>query len=360
MYNFRLSLLEVFVQRGIDIVVVAPRDDYSDRFAAAGITFIATNKLKAQGKNPIADFMLYTELKEILNSVRPHLIFSYTIKPNIYGILAAKSLGIPAIAVITGLGYGISNGGLMKSVVERLYRFSLRNALKTWFLNEEDEAYFVQKKIVKRKNSRIIPGEGIAIDYFLRKSPYPDGKTTIFIYTGRLLFDKGVGDFVEAIRVLKSEGWDVKGELLGFTDTQNPSAVPLDTVSYWQQEGYIEYLGYTDDVRPFLERAHCMVFPSYYSEGIPRCLLEAASMEIPAITTDHVGCRDVVVDGQTGFLNKPKDTLSLIGRMKSFVNLSREERIEMGEKARHHVHEKYAEKLIHDIYIKQVAEILQL
>ncbi len=360
MYNFRMSTLTMLQRLGAEIVVIAPPDDYSGRFSAFGIQFIPLAKLKAKSKNPLADYQLYRELTTVFKRVKPHLLISYTIKPNTYGILAAKSLRIPSIAVITGLGYGIAKGGMMRMMVENLYRFSLKYASKIWFLNADDQSYFLKKRILPTDVSVVIPGEGISTDHFRRKSAYPVEATTKFIYSGRLLYDKGVGDFVEAIRVLKRERADIEGMLLGFTDTLNPSAVSFATVEAWEKEGVVRYLGKTEDVRPYIERAHCVVFPSYYSEGIPRCLLEAGSMEVPAITTDHVGCREVVVDEATGFLTKPKDITSLIEGMRKFARMSVDERIRMGKTARQRVACHYGEEIIHDIYVKQIVEILRV
>ncbi|WP_176146126.1 glycosyltransferase family 4 protein [Parapedobacter luteus] len=359
MYNFRISTLTMLQKLGAEVIVIAPPDDYSVRFSSFGIRFVPLYRLKAKGTNPLADFRLYQEFIAVFKRIEPHLLISYTIKPNIYGILAARSLHIRSIAVITGLGYGIAKGGIMRAMVERLYRFSLRHASSVWFLNKDDHAYFTDRRMLGLAASKVIPGEGISVEHFKRKVAYPDGETTKFIYSGRLLYDKGVADFVEAIRVLRKEGLAVEGVLLGFTDTLNPSAISSDTVEAWEREGVIRYLGKTSDVRPFIEQIHCMVFPSYYSEGIPRCLLEAASMEVPAITTDHVGCREVVIDNTTGFLTTPKDIASLVAGMRRFAQLPTEERVSMGKAARDRVVQHYRDQFIHAIYVQQINEILQ-
>lgn len=357
MYNFRLNLLNLLIHQGAEVIVLAPYDDYADRFAGLGIGFRSISKLKAQGANPIDDVLLYLEFKRIFRDIAPDMVFTYTIKPNIYGILAANRLNIPAVAVVTGLGHGISKGGIITAIIKRLYKTSLSRTVKTWFLNRDDCAYFVNERIAKSEKTQVIPGEGVDMECFNRKNTYPDHEPVQFLYVGRLLYEKGVGEFVEAINRLKERGLKVKGELLGFTDTLNPTAVTLSTVKAWDESGIIDYLGKTDDVRPYLEQVHCLVFPSYYSEGIPRCLLEAASMEIPAITTDHVGCRDVVADGETGYLCQPKDVDSLFEQMLRFMELPAHEKKAMGQKARQLVARQFSETVVFDAYIRQITDI---
>jgi len=360
MYNFRLGIMHMLRRRGADVTVIAPVDEYSDRFAESGIRFVEIKKLRAKGTNPLADLALFFELRRTLRSIRPHLMFSYTIKPNIYGILAAKSLNVPSIAVITGLGHGIAKGGFTTFVIERLYRFSLQRAVSTWFLNTEDQSYFHEKRIIRSSNSLVIPGEGIDMNHFMRIKPYPEQEPCKFLYIGRLLYEKGVSEFVQAIKLLKAAGENIVGELLGFADTSTPTSISLKTVKSWENEGIIRYLGHTADVRPFLEDTHCLVFPSYYNEGIPRVLLEAGSMEIPAITTDNVGCREVVTDLYTGFLCKPKNVESLASKMKVFLGLSYRERVDMGRNARRRVSERYSEEFIHHIYLDGIASMFNL
>lgn len=359
MYNFRRGLLSALISKGVTVYVLAPFDAYAARLESIGVQYKPLKHLAARGFNPVTDMRLLLEIRRLLRSIRPDLVFTYTVKPNIYGVIAAASSRFPVIAVITGLGYGLAQPGLLSTIVRMLYAVSLKRAEAVWFLNAEDLSYFCKNRSLNRERAELIPGEGVDVGYFNRTVPFPTGLPVRFLYAGRLLYDKGVGEFVEAVERLRREGLPVAGALLGFTDVANPSAVSRETVDRWEVDGRIEYWGETDDVRPFLQRASCLVFPSYYSEGIPRCLLEAGSMAIPAITTDHVGCRDVVVDGETGYLVAPRDVTSLAEKMRAFVALSDEEKLRMGEKARERVTSLFSEKQILAIYCREIARFVR-
>ena len=359
MYNFRQGLIKMLIAAEAEVYVIAPYDEYACKLKALGVHFRRLLRLQAQGVNPLNDYLLYRELKNTLRAIRPDFLFTYTIKPNIYGVLAASALNIPVVAVVTGLGHGFSKGGMVTYAIKKLYRFSLKRAAKVWFLNKDDLTRFIADGILDKRKLKLIPGEGIDPEHFKRHSPYPENAPVKFLYSGRMLYEKGVEDFVNAVTALKGRGRHVVGELLGFTDMQNPSAITMETVQLWEKQHIIRYLGSTDDVRPYLEKTSCLVFPSYYSEGIPRCLLEAASMEVPAITTDSTGCRDVVDDGETGYLTRPKDVEHLVKKMETFMELSLADKEVMGKKAREKVRKYFSEEQVLNIYIHQINEITQ-
>jgi len=359
MYNFRLGLMKLLVQQGAQIYVIAPYDQYADRFSAFSIQYVCLSRLQAQGKNPVSDYLLYRELKLALKEIEPDMVFTYTIKPNIYGVLAATALGIPSVAIVTGLGHGFSKGGWITEIIKILYRHAIKHTVSTWFLNDEDFNFFVKERLVAAENALVLRGEGVDVAYFKRRTLYPEGAPVKFLYIGRLLYEKGVEDFVHALRLLREQGVDVIGELLGFTDVATPSAVSRETVDSWIGQGWIQYLGATDDVRTYLENTHCLVFPSYYSEGVPRCLMEGASMEVPAITTNHTGCKEVVDDGETGFLCEPRNVHSLHKKMIKFIQASHEERIKMGRQAREKVEREFSEERVFHVYLAQIHRIFK-
>ncbi|SEL59213.1 glycosyltransferase family 4 protein [Parapedobacter koreensis] len=360
MYNFRLGVMKMLASYGAEIYVVAPYDDYADKFAAFSIQFKPLTCLNAKGTNPLGDYLLYRELRQILKIIRPDFLFTYTIKPNIYGLLATKSLQIPTIAVITGLGHGLAKKGILSAVIKMFYRFALKHSVKTWFLNNDDLTFFIKNNILTEQKTLLLSGEGVDIEYFRRFVPYPDDKTVKFLYTGRFLYEKGVEDFVKAIEQLKQRGLQVEGELLGFANVLNPSAIKIETIRLWESKQIIRYLGATDDVRPYLENTNCLVFPSYYNEGMPRCLLEAASMEVPAITTNTIGCREVVKDGETGYLTEPKDVSSLVAKMEAFVRLPLVYKKEMGKNARKKVEKDFSEVKILAVYLEQLIKVMHV
>src|SRR5690606_3254480 len=308
----------------------------------AKIQMVHLRKLRASSANPFNEWAFYRELLTVYQQWQPDLIFHYTIKPNIYGVLAAKKLGIPTIAVTTGLGYVFTNRNLISLIGRWLYRYAMPNADRIWFLNREDQASFRMQIHLQPEKMQLLPGEGIDTISFKRRTPI-DFNDTVFIFTGRMLYEKGVEVLVSAVRRLREKGYIFTCLLLGFTDIKNPSAIPREQLDRWQEEGLVTYLGSTDDVQPELEKANCFVFPSYYSEGVPRSLLEAASLEMPIITTDNVGCRDVVDDGMTGFIAAPKSIHSLTDKMEQFLNLSISEKAKMGQLGRSKVETAFGE-----------------
>lgn len=358
MHNFRLGLMKALLARGCQVFVAAPYDFYIDKMTDVGIEVICLEKLRASGANPFNEWAFYRELLAVYKLYKPDLIFHYTIKPNIYGVLAAKKLGIPTIAVTTGLGYVFTNRNLVSLAGRWLYRYALPKANAVWFLNREDLAGFRMHIGLPQHKTQLLPGEGIDTSVFERRTAI-DFTNTVFIFTGRMLYEKGVELLVSSVKQLRKKDHRFSCLLLGFLDIENPSAIPREKLVQWEEEGLVNYLGSTDNVRPYLEKANCFVFPSYYSEGIPKSLLEAASMEMPIITTDNVGCKDVVEDGKTGFLAQPKSVASLTEKMERFLNLPVEEKIKMGKLGREKVRTVFDEYHVISIYLHSITSILE-
>ena len=351
MVRFRLDLFRA-LKEDYEIVVVAPPDDQVPRLETAGLRFIPLQQLAAKGMNPVQDFRLYRELKTIYRREQPAVIFHYTPKPNIYGSLAAAAAGIPAVAVVTGLGYTFLNGWLLRQVASGLYRFALRHARQVWFLNRADRDLFLQRWLVKPAKASLLPGEGVNTHETYRPDgippALPPAGTTRFLLIGRLLYDKGVREFVEAARRLRATHPEARFMLLGYLHIKNPSAVSAEQLDEWVAEGCVEYLGSTDDVRPYIASADCVVLPSY-REGMSTTLQESAAMARPLIATDIPGCRELVNNGVTGFLCKPRDAGSLAQQMARFLRLSRAEQQQMGIAGR--------QKMTDEFSIKQVVAI---
>ncbi|RFS23941.1 glycosyltransferase family 1 protein [Chitinophaga silvatica] len=356
MFNFRLSLMLYLKEKGYEVMVAAPMDNYADRFKNYDISYFQISHLKAKGKNPLEEIRLYNELAEIYKKAAPGLIFHYTVKPNIYGSLVAKKLGIPSIAVTTGLGYIFGTRNLISLIAKKLYRFSLKNAKEVWFLNKEDKESFIDHNIIEKEKTFVLPGEGIDTQRFkaaTNEVPVTSRKFR-FIMSGRMLYEKGVADFVEASKILKTEGYDFESCLLGFVDVANPGAISREQIMEWEKANIIRYLGVTDNVISHLSTSDCFILPSYYREGIPRAIMEAASLEIPVITTDNVGCKDVVDDGETGFLCKVKNPVDLAEKMKQMLLLPGEKRSEFGRNARKKMLAEFSQDKIVDIYLNKI------
>jgi glycosyltransferase involved in cell wall biosynthesis len=341
LYNFRFDLIRHLLQR-FEVLIVAPRDGFVSELENAGCSYLEI-RFNNRSENPLKDYILYRSLKKIYREEKPDFIFHYVIKPNIYGTLAAADCGIPSVAVITGLGYTFDKKNLLNRIVSFLYRKSLKKATEVWFLNREDADVFIDRKLVAADKIKILPGEGINTEYFFPQihKPVARSKNFRFLMATRLLKSKGISIYMEAARRLKMKNPEIRFELIGFFEKNHPDSITEHELRYWKKKGVIEYDGFARDVRPFLRQADCFIFPSFYHEGIPRCLLEAASMELPIITSRTTGCREVVEDGHNGFLCEVNLVSDLIEKMEKMMGLTSTQRMEMGKMGRSLVLEKF-------------------
>lgn len=352
MYNFRRNILVECVSKGYEIYVLAPEDSmYEQLITGLGCKFIPI-VLERKGKNPIKEVSLYLQYKRILKAIRPDGCFFYTIKPNIYGSFAAASLGIPYVPVTTGLGYIFNVDNLLNKIVKFLYKKAFRKACQVWFLNNDDLASFVDEKIIPFEKAKVLKGEGIDVEHFEVHADMV--QQPVFLLLARMLWDKGVGIYVEAAKIIKEKYPQARFQLLGAVDDENPMGISLTQLEDWNKKGYVEYLGVTDDVRPYIYQSSCVVLPSYYREGIPFCLMEGAAAGKPLITTINTGCREVVEDGYNGFLCKTKDVDSLVEAMDRFLLLDAHERTQMGLNGRQKMMREFGIDVIKDVYAEAI------
>jgi glycosyltransferase involved in cell wall biosynthesis len=347
-FNFRLGVIRQLRDEGFEVIVVAPKDEFSAKLIAEGFKYLHID-IDNYGINPLRDVRTVFQLMHIYRKYNPDFIFHYTIKPNIYGSLAAWRCGIPSVAVTTGLGHLFTfKNGLVRFLTLWLYRIAAKLSQEVWFLNDSDRAHFIKKGIVSAKKAFLLESEGVNLKWFkpLEKPEKHIGHRVRFLFAGRLLRDKGVFEFAEAARILSAKYPNAEFELLGFINPENVNSVTPEQIEEWQKQEILTYLGETDDVRQVLSACSCLVFPSFYGEGISRILLEAAAMGKPIITTDNTGCREVVIDGVTGFLTEPRSTSDLIAKLENFIRLSPEDRLTMGRAARKNIEEKFDENRI--------------
>jgi len=348
LYNFRMGLIRALQEQGYNIVLIAPKDDYSDRLEGLGCKHYHIN-IDNKGTNPIEDTKLLYHFYKLFKTIKPDMILIYTIKPNIYGSIVSKLLNIPTINVIAGLGTVFLNDNLSSKVARWLYKVSL-NGNRVLFENEDDCEEFLAKNLVKKYQTTLIPGSGINTEAFQPKHTSYKHKNLTFLLIARLIKDKGVVEYIEAIKSIRTKYPNVKFKILGSYYFGNPSSISEEEVKEWVDEGLIEYLGYTDAVLEEIEKADCIVLPSY-REGLSRVLLEGASMSKPIITTDVTGCRDVVDDGENGYLVPIKDSKSLSIAIEKMIALSEEDREIMGQKGRIKVIKEFDEKIVIKHYL---------
>lgn len=371
--NFRSGLILSLIENGYDVVAVAPIDEHSSKLRDMGCKYIEI-PMEQKGKSPFVDALLFSRFLLTILKHRPAFFLSYTIKPNIYGSIAANLLKVKTINNIAGLGTIFEKSGFLSYLVKALYRISLRHSNCVFFQNEDDLALFKNAGLVSESQASLLPGSGVNLTFFQPSSNtnrYRDddliralnakadySRICIeFIMVARLLWSKGVGEYVEVARRLGKIYPEVKFNLLGFLEDKNPNAIDEITLKSWISEGFINYLGSTDDVRPYVLNSDCVVLPSYYMEGTPKSLLEAAAMAKPIITTDWVGCRNVVDQGVNGFLCKPKDVDDLEMKMREMIELGFDERYEMGKNSRAKAEQKFDENSVISAYIEKLKKI---
>ena len=346
--NFRGGLVRALKRAGYEPVVVAPVEAAAEERMAALRVERRSVVMQRSGLNPLADLQLLLEYRQILRNARASAFLGFTIKPNIYGCLAARWAGVPAIANISGLGTVFIKEGPLLAFVTRLYRAALSGAAVVFFQNPDDLDLFVERRMVRRDQARLLPGSGVDLERFV-PAPPPAGPP-VFLLIGRMLGDKGVREFAEAARLLRVELPDARFQLLGPIDEGNRTAISPAELDAWVRAGTVEYLGTAEDVRPFIEAATAVVLPSY-REGLPRSLLEAAAMARPLIAADVPGCREVVHDGETGLLCEVRDSASLAAAMKRMAELPDSERLAMGDAARRMVEERFSEAAVIHAYL---------
>lgn len=359
--RFRMSLIKALLKNGCEVIVASPPDQYSREIVDAGVKFFPWH-VAPGGKNLVTELRAVYSLRRILESQQPDLCINYTIKSVLYGSMAAVGTNIPLLSVITGLGYAFLNDSATAIMARILYKFLLKRSRRVMFLNQQDLHEFTRRRLVDPVLSGILPGEGVDTDFYRPDEigiddPKSTQRNFIFLMVSRLLADKGVLEFVEACRMLKRDGYAIEGLLLGDTDSKNPSAVPKAQLDIWIKDGCIRHLGKTTDVRGRLKEADCIVLPSY-REGIPRALLEASSMALPVIATEVPGCSDVVINGLTGLLCRPRDAVDLARTMEIMLKFPQVQRVDMGCSGRSYVVEKFSDGIVLERYFDVLAEIL--
>jgi len=342
MMNFRLGLMTELTKQ-YEVVMVTPEDCDLKPLKGTAIRFVPI-QVDCKGQNPIRDGRLLSQLKQIYGQEGFDFVFHYTIKPIIYGSIAASSLGIKHIDVITGLGYSFIKRNWLFYLSCWMHNYALRNTTAVWFLNQDDCDSFVKWHLIAPNKTHVIHGEGVNTDFF-HATREPEEPFS-FLHCGRMLRSKGVELYVKAAERLKHDYPSVRWLLLGPLDALNPDAIRPSEMEAWVRSGVVEYLGVTSDVRPYLERCSCMVLPSYYMEGVPRSLMEAAAMERTIIATDSVGCKDVVLDGINGLLCEKRSVDSLVAAMRKILDLPADKLHCMGKKGRELMLRKFDEKII--------------
>lgn len=342
---------------GFEPVVLAPIDENADILAARGVR-VYSLPIARSGMNPLTDLALLLRYFRLLREIKPAAYCGFTIKPNVYGAIAARAAGVPAINNVTGLASPFLSQGLVWAIADKLYRFAFRRSFRVFFHNQDDRDFCVGQGIVRDSQARVIPGSGVDLKRFSPVEPHGSnaGRSLTFLFVGRLILHKGIREFVEAARMVKARSPDTRFQILGNPDPGNPTSVSADELAGWVREDVIEHLGEHDDVRPFVAEADCIVLPSY-REGMPRTLLEAGAMAKPAIAADVPGCRQAIEDGVTGLLCEARSAVGLAQAISKAVDMERPELQAMGRRGRERIERGFSESKVVDAYIEALAEL---
>lgn len=350
LYKFRKELIQELVKK-YEVYVSLPDGGFIPQLKEIGCKFIDTS-ISRRGTNPITDFKLLMNYKRIIKEVKPDVVLTYTIKPNIYGGLACKMSGVPYIANITGLGTAVENGGLLQKITLFLYRSALKKARCVFFQNKENQEFFIKEKIIKGDN-RLIPGSGVNLDYYMVLD-YPSDEVVNFLFIARVMKEKGIENYLDAAEYIKKKYPKTTFHILGFCEQDYENKL-----REMQDRGIIKYHGMQSDVREFHKFSHCTIHPTYYPEGMSNVLLETAACGRPIITTNRSGCREIIDNGLNGYIVEQQNSKDLIEKIESFLNLNYEDKEKMGISGRVKVEKEFNREIIVDSYVEKIEEILR-
>jgi len=358
-WNFRRGLVKALQAAGHEVLAIAPPDAYSARLESElGCRYVPI-LMENKGTNPIKDAQLTRRFLAIYKRERPDVVLHFTIKPNIYGTLAAKLAGVASINNVSGLGTVFLIENLVSKVARGLYRFAFRFPHKVFFQNNDDRELFIRYGLIRPERTGLVPGSGVDLARF-RPTPASEKQASepfTFLMVARVLYEKGIVEYFEAARQLRATlGADkVRVQLLGSLDEAGGVGVPRATFKQWLTEGNVEHLGTSDNVAEHLHRADCVVLPSY-REGTPKTLLEAAACGKPLVTTDVPGCRETVEHGRNGYLCQVRSADDLAAKLLQMAQLPPERLAVMGAASRELAEEKFDEQLVLREYLTAVAE----
>lgn len=345
-YNFRKEIVQRLVADGFEVWLSCPVGDRIDELKEMGCNYIEAD-IERHGTNPLAEIKLIRYYSSIMKDIKPDAVLSYTIKPNLYGGIAAAKLNIPYIANITGLGTAVEYEGLMQKLTLLLYKYAFRKVSCVFVQNNENKQFFVKNKISVDK-LRLIPGSGVNLDQFSLLE-YPSCNTLDFVFISRIMKKKGIEHYLEAAKYICRKYPNTRFHICGFCEEDYEKKL-----AQLQEQGIIIYHGMVRDVTTILKDCCCTIHPTYYPEGLSNVLLESCACGRPIITTDRSGCREVVDNGINGYMIKQNDTQSLIDAIEKFIGLSYDKKKEMGLNGRKKVEREFDRQIVVEAYVEEM------
>ena len=361
LYKFRKELLEALLANKHEVFISLPNGDFIAEMEQMGCKFIDT-EISRHGVNPVTDLKLLSKYVSIIKSVKPDIIFTYTIKPNVYGGFACQLCKVPYVANVTGLGTAVENGGILQKITLALYRTGLRKAKRVFFQNQANQVFMLRHKVVRGAYS-LLPGSGVNLERFA-PLPYPDETDGIhFVFISRIMREKGIEQYLDAAAHFstrhpeRSEGSSAVTTKLHFHICGFCEPEYKGKLDEYVKKGTVVYHGMVRDVREIHKITHCTIHPSFYPEGLSNVLLESCASARPIITTDRSGCKEVVDDGVNGYVVKQRDSEDLIQKIEKFLEFSHEQKMQMGLAGRAKVEREFDRKIVVDAYLEEMEKL---
>ncbi|MBE6070105.1 MAG: glycosyltransferase family 4 protein [Clostridium lundense] len=351
LHAFREELILRLLQEGHEVWLSLPDSPDNQHYLDLGCKVIPT-PIDRRGVNPIKDLKLLLAYRRIVGEVRPDIVFSYTVKPNIYGTMVTNGK-YRQICNITGVGTALINPGFIRTICIILYRISVKNCYKSFFQNTDDRDLLLHLGLVG-DNYAVLPGSGVNLDRY-RAQPYPkESRSLIFTTVGRIMKNKGVDELLAAARTIKGRYPEVRFRMIGFFDGEYESIIKKA-----EQEGIIEYLGQQEDMRPFYAESHAIIHPSY-REGMSNVLLEAAATARPVLASNITGCRETFDEGVSGLGFEPKNVDDLVSAIERFIALPYEQKAAMGRAGREKMEPEFSREIVVAAYLKEIENMTEM
>ena len=349
LYRFRRELVEELLKDN-EVYICLPAGQYVAEMVDWGCKFVECDLLDRHGTNPVKELKLISYYKKVLKEIKPDIVFTYTIKPNVYGGMTCASLNIPYIVNITGLGTAVENAGLMQKVTLTLYKLGLKKAQKVFFQNTTNRDFMLEKGVLKGAYD-LLPGSGVNLKQYLPLE-YPDKETVDFVFVGRTMKEKGIENYLEAAEYIRSKYPETRFHICG-----EPEQDYTQRLTSLHDKEVIVFHGNVRDMTQIYKNVSCTIHPSYYPEGLSNVLLESCASARPIITTDRAGCREVVDNGVNGYICKQNDSQDLIKQIEKFLSLSLVERKQMGLEGRRKVEKEFDRQIVVKKYLEELKEV---
>lgn len=349
LYNFRKELVETLIKQH-EVYICTPEGKRINYFQSIGCKYLPI-KFDRHGVNPLAEIKIIKKYKKILNDIKPDMVFTYTIKPNVYGGMACAKLNIPYVVNITGLGTAVENGGIMQIITLFLYKLGLRKAQKVFFQNTENRDFMLSKGVVLGKYD-LLPGSGVNLERY-QLLEYPDNETIDFVFISRVMKEKGIEQYLDAAEYIREKYPQTRFHVCGNCEQRYE-----DVLKDLHDKGIILYHGRIDDIEGMHRISSCTIHPTYYPEGMSNVLLESCACGRPIITTDRAGCREIIDHGINGLVVKQKDSQDLINKIEKFLSLSFTEKKAMGIAGRKKVEKEFDRQIVVSKYMTEIKKLI--